>query len=100
MSDRGRFAAHSHVTGDVYGVATRLRYADPPRPGEVEGRTVYALREARTFPATGPRLASGRSAWNRMTWPWYYAVTRSPISWQLRTPSSGLETTRRAACSR
>jgi hypothetical protein len=27
MSDRGRFAAHSHVTGDVYSVATRLRYA-------------------------------------------------------------------------
>lgn len=65
-----------------------------------EGHTVYALREARTFPSDQPRLGSGRSGWNRMTWPFYSAVTRSPISRQPKTPSSGLGAARRAACSR
>lgn len=45
---------------------------------KMEGHTVFAVQEARTFPSDQPPPGFGPSAWNRITWPCYSAVTRSP----------------------
>ena len=70
------------------------------RPPRRRGRPSTRCRTPGRSPATRPHLGSGRSVWNRTTWPCSCAVTRSPTSRQRPTLSSGQGATRRAPCSR